>query len=134
MKIVYISSNSFLLPFGANKLRPSRQGGPQSKDSAFRLLFTALYPLSFTFSFELSALLPHHAMHHALCALPYLFHLRQLPFQQLPILGSACAVKIQSAPGFDFPVHHFISNYHKNLRSSAIFPPFWRMRRLQKAV
>jgi hypothetical protein len=37
MKIVYISSNSFFLPFGANKLKPSRQGGPKSKDSTFRI-------------------------------------------------------------------------------------------------
>jgi hypothetical protein len=96
MKIVYISSNSFLLPFGANKLRPSRQGGPQSKDSAFRLLFTALYPLSFTFSFELSALLPHHAMHHALCALPYLFHILQLPF---PISGLLTSIGKTSREG-----------------------------------
>jgi hypothetical protein len=66
--------------------------------------------------------------------LPYLFHFPQLPFQQLPILGSPCTVKIQFDSSFDFPFHPLFPNYHKNLRSSAIFPPFWRMRRLQKAI
>jgi hypothetical protein len=37
MKIVNVCSSSFSLPIVAYKLKPSRQGGPKSKDSAFRI-------------------------------------------------------------------------------------------------